>query len=682
MTQHRTRWRRRAGITVLTTALGASVLGVVGPAAVAEQPPATPDTTKTLDKQDRAFVAEAEKEGKPDVTLLVAAGKGQTGAAVNDLKALGGVVQSTDEKLDYVKVSIPVANAEKAARLKTVDAVDVDGIIQRDDPKPEGATTPLPQQAPGKDTPRVNPYLPTGDTYAAQFGQVFKNWDGKDTTVAVLDTGVDLDSAPLATTSHGEHKIIDWYDANATNSGDGTWVKQSTETYTGDFTVGGKTWKAPATGGPYTFGLFTETAGDLGAVDSETGGDVNRDGDRNDSWGVLLDTATKQVRVDLNGNGDFTDDKTLTDYKNNFDVGYFGTDNPATDIVERMAFVVQTDKPGFVGIGLAGAEHGSHVAGIATGNDMFGGKMDGAAPGAKVLAVKVCLTSAGCTSSGLVDGVVYAASHGADVINISIGGLPSLNDGNNARAELYNRTIAQYNVQIFISAGNSGAGANTVGDPSVATDAISVGSYITRETWLSNYGSVTKAAESMHPFSSRGPREDGGFKPDIVAPGAAISTVPRWEVPSPVPGTYNLPAGYSMLQGTSMAAPQATGAAALLVSAYKATHNGERPPVAQLRSAIKSTARFIPGVDAYAQGAGLFNVPAAFVALLLNPKPDTVSASVEVHTVQSDLLAKPNTGIGIHDREGVVTGQAYTRTYTITRTTGSTSPALYFARWV
>ncbi|RSM38480.1 serine protease [Amycolatopsis balhimycina DSM 5908] len=684
MTQHRSRWRRRAGITVLATALGASVLGVAVPMASAQQAPPTNGAAdgKTLDEHDRALVAEAEKAGKPDVTLLIAAEKGQTGAAVNELKALGGVVQSTDEKLDYVKVSIPPEKAEKAAKLKSVNAVDVDGLIMRDDPKPDGATTPLPQPAPGKNTPRVNPYLPTGDTYAAQFGQVLPGWDGKDATVAVLDSGVDLDSPALATTSHGERKIVDWYNANATNSGDGTWVKQSTQTYTGTFTANGKTWTAPATGGPYTFGLFGETAGDLGAADSETGGDVNRDGDRADSWGVLLDPATKEVRVDLNGNGDFTDEKPMTDYKVKNDFGFFGTDNPATDVAERMAFVVQTDKAGYVGIGIAGAEHGSHVAGIATGNDLFGGKMDGAAPGAKVLAVKVCLTGSACTSSGLVDGVVYAASHGADVINISIGGLPALNDGNNARAELYNRTIAEYNVQIFISAGNSGAGANTVGDPSVATDAISVGSYITKETWLSNYGSVTKNPESLHPFSSRGPREDGGFKPDIIAPGAAISTTPRWTAGSPVAGTYTLPAGYAMLQGTSMAAPQATGAAALLVSAYKATHNGRRPPVAQLRAAIKSTARFVPGIGAYAQGAGLFNVPAAFVALSLNPKPDAVSTSVEVHTALSGLLATPNTGVGIHDREGVTTGKAYTRTYTITRSTGSAHPVPYFVRWV
>jgi subtilisin family serine protease len=671
---------------VLATALSASALGFAAPQALAQPLAPTGTTTaangKQLDARDQALVADAEKAGKTDVTLLIAAERGKTDTAVNELRSLGGVVQSTDKKLDYLKVTVPVGAAGKAAKLDAVNAVDVDGLIQRDDPKPEGAADPAPQPAPGKNTPRVNPYLPTGDTDAAEFGQVFPAWDGKDTTVAILDSGVDLDSPALATTSHGEHKITDWYNANSTTSGDGTWVSQSGATYRGAFTFNGKSWTAPATGGPYTIGIFNETAGDLGAADSETGGDVNRDGDRTDSWGVLLDTVTKEVRVDLNGDGNFTNDTAMTDYKNKYDVGFFGTDNPATDIVERMAFVVQTDKPGWVNIGLAGAEHGSHVAGIAAGNDLFGGKMDGAAPGAKLQSVKVCLTSASCTSSGLVDGVVYAASHGADVINISIGGLPSLNDGNNARAELYNRTIAEYNVQIFISAGNSGFGANSVGDPSVATDAISVGSYITKETWLSNYGSKTAKAESLHPFSSRGPREDGGFKPDIIAPGAAISTVPRWEAPSPVVGTYPLPAGYSMLQGTSMASPQATGAAALLVSGYKATHNGERPPVAKLRSAIKSTSRFVSGIGAYEQGAGLFNVPAAFLALELNPKPDTVTSSVEVHTVQSGLLATPNTGVGIHDREGVTTGKAYTRTYTFTRTTGAANSSFYLARWV
>ena len=72
---------------------------------------------------------------------------------------------------------------------------------------------------------------------------------------------------------------------------------------------------------------------------------------------------------------------------------------------------------------------------------------------------------------------------------------------------------------MFISAGNSGSGMNTVGDPSVCGKVMSVGSYITKDSWQKNYGSDSAFVDNLHGFSSRGPREDGGFKPSFVAPG-------------------------------------------------------------------------------------------------------------------------------------------------------------------
>ena len=99
---------------------------------------------------------------------------------------------------------------------------------------------------------------------------------------------------------------------------------------------------------------------------------------------------------------------------------------------------------------------------------------------------------------------------------MSIGGLPALNDGNNARAVLYDRLIEQYNVQMFISAGNSGPGVNTDRRP-VGGDQGGRASAPTspRPPGSRNYGSTSPAAgtDNLHPFSSRGPREDGGFKP-------------------------------------------------------------------------------------------------------------------------------------------------------------------------
>ncbi|MFI7068501.1 S8 family serine peptidase [Kribbella sp. NPDC050124] len=674
-----------AGTTALPST-AAQPQGTHRGGAAANQPP-HPKSDKKLGQADRARLAEAQAAGKKTVTLLVAAEHDRLSAAATQLRALGGVVLKSDAAVDYLKVEIPVGKAEQAARLSAVEAVDVDGLIPIDDPQPEGSQQPIPQTPPDASTPRVNPYLPTGDTGAAQFALANPQWDGRGTTIAVLDSGIDLNTPALQTTTTGQHKIIDWYNANSPTSGDATWIS-TTGRFNGAFTASGRSWTAPATGGPYAFGLFREAAGEL--AQGELGGDADRDGVGGESIGVLQDRTTKQVYVDIDQDGDFTDETPMIDFKVNRDFQFLGTDNPATAVVERVPFVVVTDRSVYdpnsdagsvVNLGIAGAQHGTHVSGITAANGLFGGAMSGAAPGAQLMAIKVCLTTTSCTSSGLIDGVLYAARNGADVVNISIGGLPALNDGNNARALLYNRTIDEFNMQIFISAGNSGAGANSVGDPSVATNSISVGSYITRETWLSNYGSDPLNDKWLHPFSSRGPREDGGFKPDIVAPGAAISTTPQWQPGGPVAGTYALPPGYSMLNGTSMAAPQATGAAALLVSAYKATF-GSRPTAAALRSAIRSSASYQPQLRSYEQGAGLFAVTAAWDQLRAGQQPNAITATVPVSTVLSDQLATPNVGFGIHDREGVTLAVKYNRTYTLTRTSGSAKPVAHDVRWI
>jgi hypothetical protein len=447
------------------------------------------------------------------------------------------------------------------------------------------------------------------------------------------------------------------------------------------FTYQGVTYTAPASGS-YRIGLFNERDPNLGG---EVGNDVNRDGNPAGSSGifaVLWSTTSNNVWVDTDQDHAFGNEQAMTDYGVRYDVGHFGTDNPATDVREQMPFTVQTDgKNKFVNIGIVSAQHGSHVAGITAGNSLFGGDMDGAAPGAKIKSVRACLFVAGCTSHALLEGMIWVTKQGnVDVVNMSIGGLPALNDGNNTRAVLYNRLISQYNVQIVLSAGNSGSGLNTIGDPAVATDALAVGSYITDDTWRSNYGSDSAYDDNIHGYSSRGPREDGGFKPQLVAPGAAISTTPLWQSGGPVGGTYALPPGYSMLNGTSMASPQTAGALALLVSAAK--QSGVQSQPAQLRQAVLSSARYLPRYGAYEQGNGLLRVGAAWDVLRQTVKPVSITSKVAVNTVLSGFLATPGFGTGIFDREGVAAGDDYTRTYTFTRTTGGSKAITYDLGWV
>jgi hypothetical protein len=639
-----------------------------------------------LSKHDRELLAEAIANGQSTITLLIAAQRGSNRRVAQGIEGLGGTVRFREDEVDYIRAIIPIDRVDDAAALNGVQAIDVDEIIPIEDPRPDGVVNPTPQTPPSGSTPNNNPYMPIGDTGASQFMAANPTWDGRGVTVGIVDSGISLDHPSLLTTSTGERKIIDWVTGtDPFDDGDPTWVSMQAQVSGATFTFGTPvvTYTAPVAGS-YRIGLFNERDSRLGG---EVGNDVNRDGNPAGSSGifaVLWDEASNNVWVDANQNNSFADEPAMTDYKVRYDVGTFGTDNPATPVREAMPFVVQTDGQNkFVNIGIVSGQHGSHVAGIVAGNQLFGGAMSGAAPGAKLKSVRACLFIAGCTAHALIEGMIFIAKQGnVDVINMSIGGLPALNDGNNTRALLYDRLIEQYKVQMFISAGNSGPGLNTIGDPSVASKVVSVGAYITKATWQSNYGSDTTSIDNLHPFSSRGPREDGGFKPNIVAPGAAISTTPLWQPGGPVPGTYTLPPGYSMLNGTSMAAPQSAGAAALLVSAAKQVGVQYQP--AQLRQAIYSSTRLLDTtrLQVYEQGNGLFNVGAAWDLLKTNIKLVDISSSVPVNTVLSGFLATPGIGQGIYDREGVTLGQSYTRTYTFKRTTGGSKAITYNLSWV
>ena len=661
------------------------ILSALLPLSTVSASPAAQGKGRQLGKQDRELLAEARARGESTVIVLIAAHSGASNEVAGGIDALGGVVQYREESIDYLRASLPIDSVEAAFNLSGVLGLEVDQTIAIPDPRPEtdpdGVLGVLVQPAPGAATPNDNPYMPIRDIGASQFLASNPAWDGRGVTIGIVDTGVSLDHPSLLTTSTGERKIVDWVTGtDPFNDGDPTWLNMAEQVSGAAFNFGGVDYIAPADQS-YRIALFNERNPNLGG---ELGNDVNRDGNPAGSSGifaVLWDTDASMVYVDTNQNNDFTDDMPMTDYKVNYDVNYFGVDNPATAIAERIPFVVQTDGQNkFVNIGIVSGMHGSHVAGIATGNSLFGGAMSGVAPGAKIVSLRACLFVAGCTSHALLEGMIFVAKQSnVDIINMSIGGLPSLNDGNNARAYLYSRLIEQYNVQMFISAGNSGPGMNTIGDPSVATKVVSVGAYITDDTYLAAYGARLYEDDNLHYFSSRGPREDGGFKPNLVASGAAISTVPMWQPQGCLAQVCSV--GYALANGTSMASPQAAGAGALLVSA--AQQAGVQHQPAQLRQALYSSARFLSGrYQAYEQGNGLIDINAAWNLLNTNIKTLDISSSVPVNTVLSSFLATPGIGVGINDREGVAAGSSYTRAYTFVRTSGPGGSKTYNISWV
>ncbi|MFI7338154.1 S8 family serine peptidase [Streptomyces sp. NPDC050085] len=694
-----------AGLVAALTAAGP--ISMATAADTDSAPAADPAVKAASDKlgaHDAELLADAKADGTKNVTMMVATAPGRTEEVAKELDAVkGGSVGLSYDKLGYVRATVPTGRADAAIKaaekLDSVHGIDLRQEIELDDPTPaadtarsasasKGAATGS-YGGPGKDTPAKNPYNPSFETGAVDFVKDNPKADGRGVTIGILDSGVDLGHPALQKTTTGERKIVDWVTAtDPILDGDGTWRAMVTAVTGPTFTVNGRTYKANA--GSYNFSTFSEAA----TAGGDAKGDANRDGDTTDKWGLLYDAAAGTVTVDLNDNGDFTDDTPMKPYKDGYQIGYFGKDDPSTDVVERQPFVVEIrkdvpmdpyggdwvgQKRDFVNIGVIESEHGTHVAGITSANSLFGNKnMNGAAPGAKLVSSRACTWSGGCTNIALTEGMIdLVTKRGVDIVNMSIGGLPALNDGNNARSELYTRLIDTYGVQLVISAGNSGPGANTIGDPGLADKVLSVGASISKETWASNYGSQVEKSYAMMPFSSRGPREDGGFTPAITAPGASINSTQTWLPGSPVAEAgYSLPAGYSMLQGTSMASPQAAGASALLLSAAKRAHIDLSP--ADLRTALTSTAKHIKGEQAYAEGSGLIDIEDAWDAIEDGATAHTYTVKAPVDTAIDYALKTPGFGTGIYDREGgLKAGQKKTYDVTITRTSGSAKPVLH-----
>ncbi|MER8017433.1 S8 family serine peptidase [Streptomyces griseoluteus] len=694
--------RRLARLTLAAGVVAAlCAAGPVPMALAADAPPAqaadpgVKPAPRKLGADDADRLAEAKADGAKSVTMMIATAPGATEQVASQLDA-AGTVGRTFDKVGYVRATVPTAKADSviaaAAKLSSVHAIDLRQEIPLDDPAPgadtakdaDNSRTAAAYPAPGERTPAKNPYNPSFETGAVDFVERNPKADGRGVTIGILDSGVDLGHPALQKTTTGERKIVDWVTStDPVSDGDGTWRRMTAAVSGPSFSVGSganaETFKAPA--GAYKFNYLYESA----TTGGDMKGDLNRDGDTTDAWGVLYDPATGTVRVDTDDDLDFTNNPPMKPYKDGYQIGYFGTDDPKTDVVERIPFVVEIRKDvvynssgakaDYVNIGVIESEHGTHVAGITAANGLFGGKMNGAAPGARIVSSRACTWSGGCTNVALTEGMIdLVTNRGVDIVNMSIGGLPALNDGNNARAELYTRLIDTYGVQLVISAGNSGPGANTIGDPGLADKVISVGAAISKETWASNYGSTVKTPYALMPFSSRGPREDGGFTPTITAPGAAINTTQTWLPGSPVAEAgYTLPAGYSMLQGTSMASPQAAGASALLLSAAKQKNIDLTPAV--LRTALTSTAHHIKGAQAYEEGSGLIDVVDAWTAIRLGASAHEYTVKAPVDTAIDYALKTPGFGTGLYDREGgLKSGQRKTYDVTVTRTTGADRP--------
>lgn len=175
--------------------------------------------------------------------------------------------------------------------------------------------------------------------------------------------------------------------------------------------------------------------------------------------------------------------------------------------------------------------HGTHVSGsIAAERNDKGAT--GVAYNAKIMPVKVLDDNGSGSYDNISKGIYYAVDHGADIINLSLGG-----GGGNKMMQDALEYASNKGVIVVMAAGNSGASSPIYPARYAEKTGVAVGA-------VDRDGSLAS-------FSNRAGNKELTY---VTAPGVSIySTVPD--------------NGYASYSGTSMATPHAVGVIALMLSA-------------------------------------------------------------------------------------------------------------------
>lgn len=645
-------------------------------------------------KHDRTRLVEALAQNKPAVTVLIAARRGMNERLGAEVRRLNATVQYRDDEVDYLRAEIPTRSVQELSLFSAIESINLAGSIDYlnagDDELQSPATVNTNRvPAPDRDTPAVNPYLPASAIGAPQFIADHPTFDGRGVVVAVIDTNIDplLPELRTAKALDGTTvpKFADIYCAapNALVEGAGdshisgymrVAMDQRVKAENGKLGYQGHTYSV-ANDDEYRIGVLNER------IAGPTG-DLNRDGNppgSNELFAVLWNEATNTVWVDTNQNSDFTDEQPMTDYRVKQDIRTFGRDDPATPVRDTVAFVVQTDLrhhdvfviPGY-------GAHGTGVTGAAFGAGFFGGKMNGVAPGAQIISIPAG-RGPRVTGSFIEAMITAMKDPRVDLVTLEFGNYLPLNDGHSTFSTIANRLIEKYDKLIFAAAGNGNDGLNGVVSPADAEKVIAVGSYLSRETIRVNYGVELSDPDNLSGYTSHGPTKEGGLKPDLLAPSASLSTKLGFLPGENRYGTYSLPTGYQIYNGTSTSSPFAAAGAALLISAAKQSRL--KYDAKRLRAAILSSARFLPKYSPELQGAGLLQISAAWDALKNSHEPVEIISRAPVKAVLSDYLREPDQGTGIFEREGWTAGQSGRRIISFTRTSGNPGLMKFQLSW-
>jgi subtilisin family serine protease len=216
--------------------------------------------------------------------------------------------------------------------------------------------------------------------------------------------------------------------------------------------------------------------------------------------------------------------------------------------------------------------HGSFVSSIITSNSLGIGAV---APAAQVVMVRVLDDSGQGSAYAVLQGVLYAADSGADIINMSLGGYLPRNSGSYLSfADYYQRAVdyaAQRGIVLVAAAGNESVNTNTATSPSGSyADSLETPAGLFHILSVGATGPVDQVNfDQIAVYSNYGDAGVGVFAPG----GNVVDTTSAGEADlvlgvcssatSLCPGAEN---EYLIGAGTSFASPMAAGEAAVVKS--------------------------------------------------------------------------------------------------------------------
>ena len=513
--------------------------------------------------------------------------------------------------------------------------------------------------------------LPKEEIGALEFLKSHPEADGRGVIVAILDTGVDPGAPGLSKTTTGEPKLLAVIDATGSGDVQTTTLQKlskdgTLEGLTGRTLTVDKKWKNPT--GEFRLGMAAgynlfpdelierlreERQEDWDASQRELERSLQAklesykedhpnakgaEAEELENLKKLLEAAVAfrdnyvdpgpiydcvvfhdgenwRSVVDTDADGNLDDEVALANFDVEHKYGTFGDDS-------LLNFAVNVyDNGDLLSIVADTGMHGTHVAGIVGAYFEDQPELNGVAPGAQIVSIKIGDTRLGGmeTPHAMSRAVNAIKKYNCDMVNQSYGEAIRFPQGGNIIKQLVS-LVDDHNVVYVSSAGNDGPSLTTVGAPGGTTSSIiGVGATITPNLMKSAYSILKDLPMTQFTWSSRGPTIDGDLGVDISAPGGAISPVPRWEL------SKNMRAN-----GTSMAGPDACGGLALVLSALKQ----ENKPYSAtwVKRAATHTATTIPGVDVFGQGHGMLQVGAAYdlLAGLTEEVMDTPRFEIEV----------------------------------------------------